>query len=109
MHELSITRNILEIVAEHAHGATVTRVVLEIGKLSAVLPHALRFCFELCRKDTVADGAELVIIETPGLARCRNCEADVKLDQPFGQCGCGSTDLEWMAGEELKVKEIEVT
>jgi hydrogenase nickel incorporation protein HypA/HybF len=109
VHELGVTQNILEIVAEHARGATVTRVVLEIGKLSAVLPDAVRFCFELCRQGTVADAADLEIIETPGLARCRECAADVQLDRPFGQCGCGSTDLEWLAGEELKVKEIEVT
>lgn len=108
MHELGITQNILEIVSDHARGATVTRVVLEIGKLSAVLPDAVRFCFELCSQGTEAERAELEIIQTPGLARCRECGAEVKLEQPFGRCDCGSTDLEWLAGEELKVKEIEV-
>jgi hydrogenase nickel incorporation protein HypA/HybF len=109
MHELGIVQEILAVVAEHSKGAKVTRVVLEIGKLSAVLPDAVRFCFDLCSQDTVADGARLEILEPPGQAHCRNCGALVVLDKPFGRCMCGSTDLEWLAGDELKIKELEVT
>ena len=50
----------------------------------------------------------LVIIETPGRARCRDCGGDVQLDRPFGRCECSSTDLEWLSGEELIIKEFEV-
>jgi hydrogenase nickel incorporation protein HypA/HybF len=32
----------------------------------------------------------------------------VTLERPFGRCGCGCTDLEWLSGEELKIKEMEV-
>lgn len=108
MHELGITEEILAIVVEHSKGAAVRRVVLEIGKLSAVLPDALRFCFELCSAGTVAEGASLEIIETPGRARCRACGGDVLLERPFGRCDCGCSDLEWLTGEELKIKEMEV-
>ncbi len=86
----------------------VTRVVLEIGKLSAILPDAVRFCFDLCTEGTVVEGATLEIIEVPGLARCRDCGRDVTLERPFGRCECGSTDLDWLSGDELKVKEFEV-
>jgi hydrogenase nickel incorporation protein HypA/HybF len=108
MHELGITQEILDIVAEQCRGAKVRRVVLEIGKLSAVLPDAVRFCFDLCSEGTAAEGAELEIIETPGRARCRACGAEVLLEKPFGRCGCGGSDLEWLAGEELKIKALEV-
>jgi hydrogenase nickel incorporation protein HypA/HybF len=108
MHELGIVQEVLAIVSEHSKGAKVTRVVLEIGKLSAVLPDAVRFCFDLCSQDTVAAGAHLEILETPGQACCRVCGATVLLEQPFGRCACGSSDLEWLSGEELKVKEMEV-
>jgi hydrogenase nickel incorporation protein HypA/HybF len=109
MHELGIVQEIIALVTERAEGAKVTRVVLEIGKLTAVLPDAVRFCFDLCSEGTAAEGAVLEIIETPGRARCRACGAGVTLDRPFGRCACGGSDLEWLAGEELKVKEIEVT
>jgi len=108
MHELGIAQEIVALVSEHAHGARVTRVVLEIGKLAAVLPDAVRFCFDLCGEGTVVEGASLDIIETPGRARCRACGGDVRLDRPFARCGCGSTELDWLSGEELKVKEFEV-
>jgi hydrogenase nickel incorporation protein HypA/HybF len=108
MHELGITQEILEVVTAHSKGATVRRVVLEIGKLSAVLPDSLRFCFELCSEGTVAEGAILDIIETPGTARCRQCGAEVMLQRPFGRCECGCSDLEWLTGEELRIKEMEV-
>jgi hydrogenase nickel incorporation protein HypA/HybF len=108
MHELGITQEILAVVSERSEGARVRRVVLEIGKLTAILPDALRFCFEVCSAGTVAEGAELEIDELPGRARCRQCGAEVQLDQPFGRCACGSSDLDWLSGEELRIKEMEV-
>ena len=108
MHELGITEEIVALVVEHARGARVIAVVLEIGKLTAVLPEAVRFCFELCSAGTVLEGARLEIIETPGRARCRACGTEVVLERPFGFCDCGGTDLEWLSGEELRVKEMEV-
>jgi len=108
MHELGITQEIVAIVTERARGARVTRVVLRIGKLSAVLPDAVRFAFELCTEGTTLEGATLDIIETPGRARCRACGGDVVLDRPFGVCACGGSDLDWLAGEELLIQEMEV-
>lgn len=57
VHELGITRGIVELVAERAAGARVNVVRLEIGKLSAVMPDAIRFCFDLCAQGTALDGA----------------------------------------------------
>ena len=108
MHELGITQEIIALVSEHSRGRKVTCVVLEIGKLSAILPDAVRFCFDLCSEGTAAEGARLEIIEIPGRARCRACAGEVELDRPFGRCACGGTDLEWLSGEELRIKELEV-
>ena len=108
MHELGVVEEVLAIVAEASGGARVTRIVLEIGKLSMVLPDAVRFCFDLASAGTVAAGAELAIVETPGLGRCRACSATVALERPFGRCACGETDLEWLSGDELRVKHVEL-
>lgn len=109
MHELGLTQRVVEVVCEHAGGAKVTRVVLEIGKLSAVLPDAVRFAWDLCTAGTPAEGADLVILEPPGLARCRACATEFALERPFGVCTCGSSDLEWLSGEQLSIKELETT
>ena len=108
VHELGITQEIIDIVTEHADGARVKRVVLQIGKLTAVMPSAIEFCFDLCSADTVLNGAKLEIVEIPGTARCRTCAAETVFEQPFGQCQCGGTDLEWLAGMELKIQELEL-
>jgi hydrogenase nickel incorporation protein HypA/HybF len=108
MHELGITQNIVAIVTEHAKGMKVQKVVLEIGKLSAIMPEAIKFCFDICSKDTVLENAILEIIEIPGLAKCRQCGAEIALDKPFGICTCGSVQLDLITGEELKIKEIEI-
>ena len=67
----------------------------------------LLLCFDVCAKGTVVEGAQLEILEIAGLAICRQCRAEVVLQQLFGRCACGSNDLEQIAGSELKVKEME--
>jgi hydrogenase nickel incorporation protein HypA/HybF len=108
MHELGIAQEIIAIVAEHAGAAKVTRVVLEIGRHALILPDSIRFCFELCSEGTVAQGARLEIREVPGRALCRDCGEEVALEVPFGLCDCGSADLQWLSGDEIKVKEMEI-
>jgi hydrogenase nickel incorporation protein HypA/HybF len=66
LHELSITRNVVAIVSERAEGQRVTRVRLEIGRLSAVVPDSIRFCFDICAQGTPLEGAELEILESAG-------------------------------------------
>lgn len=108
MHELGISQQIVEAATEKSGGRRVTRIVLEIGKLSGVLPDAIRFCFGECTAGTAAEGAKLEIIELPGLARCLDCSKEIPLDRPFGRCACGNSFLDWISGDELKLKEMEV-
>ena len=108
MHELGITQNIIAIVTENAKGKKVQRVLLEIGKLSAIMPESIKFCFDICAQDTILEGAILEILEIPGMAKCRQCGTTFGIDKPFGICECGSIKLDIITGEELKIKEIEV-
>jgi hydrogenase nickel incorporation protein HypA/HybF len=108
MHELGIAQQIVELACEGAPGARVVRIVVAVGKLSLVMPDALRFCFDLATEDTPAAGATLEIVEVPGTARCRACTATLPLERPFGRCECASTDLEWTSGEELELRTVEV-
>jgi hydrogenase nickel incorporation protein HypA/HybF len=108
MHELSITRSVVAIVSERAAGQRVTRVRLQIGCLSAVLPDAIRFCFEICAAGTPAAGAALEIDEIPGRGRCEACAQDVPLQALVGRCpSCGTANLTLIAGQELNIKEME--
>ena len=108
MHELGITHNVVAIVSEHARGGRVKRVALEIGKLSAISPDAIRFCFDICVADTLLEGAELTITEVQGRGRCGACGEELPLEQLFGICSCGSRQIQCIAGQEMKIKEMEL-
>lgn len=108
MHELGITQNIISIVSQHAKGARVKRVSLEIGKLSAVVPDAIRFCFDVCAEGTELENAELEIIEIAGRLRCQECQLITETNQVYGPCECGSWNTKPIAGQELRVKEMEL-
>jgi hydrogenase nickel incorporation protein HypA/HybF len=100
--------SIVDAVIERVGDAQVVRVRLEIGKLSGVVPDALRFCFELATAETPLAGAALEIIEIPGRARCMQCLADVELEDQIALCVCGSANLDFVSGQELKIKDVEV-
>jgi hydrogenase nickel incorporation protein HypA/HybF len=109
MHELSITRSVVAIVTEQAAGQRVTRVRLEIGRLSAVMPDAIRFCFDICAAGTPVAGAVLEIDELPGRASCIECDGEVLLDALVGRCPrCGTANLRLTGGQELNIREMEV-
>jgi hydrogenase nickel incorporation protein HypA/HybF len=108
MHELAITESLVAAVAERVSAARVTRVHLQVGRLAGIVPHALRFCFEICARGTSLEGAALEIDEIDARARCRACGAEIRMVTFLDECGCGSVDLMLLAGEELRIKEVEV-
>ena len=108
MHELGLASSIVDACAGRAGNARVCRVTLEIGRLTCVMPDALRFCFELCTEGTALAGARLEIVEIGRRARCRSCGDELEPDDFATACGCGSHDLQWLAGEELRIKEMEL-
>ena len=110
MHELAISEAIVSEVCACVGTGSVVRVVLEIGQLAAVMPDAVRFCFEVAARGTMVEGAALEIVEVPGVGRCRRCEGRVALeDCHVGVCaGCGGLDLDVIGGRELRIKCVEV-
>jgi len=108
VHEMAITQSVVEQICERMGDASVRRVCLEIGTLSGVVPDAVRFCFDLVAEGTTLEGASLEIVHTMGKARCRDCGAEFALADLLMLCACGSANRELLAGEELKIREVEV-
>jgi hydrogenase nickel incorporation protein HypA/HybF len=108
MHELAITQNIVAIVAEAAKGRRVTRVTLEVGKLSGVMSDAIAFCFEVVAQGTSLEGASLEIREIDGRARCETCGLEFEAESLFSPSPCGSHRSKRIRGEELIVKSMEM-
>ena len=115
MHEMSLAEGVLGVIEDTlaAQPAGVREVVrsvrLEIGRLAAVELEALRFSFDVVKQGTVADGATLEVIEVPGAAWCMQCCTTVAIAQRGDPCpDCGSYQLQVTAGDELRVKDIEL-
>ncbi len=108
MHELSIAQSIVEMVGGRAGDARVHRLTLVIGRLSGVMPDALRFCFDICTEGTVLEGATLEMIEPPGRGRCPDCGQEQEMQSFFEVCVCGYAGLDCIAGDELRIKEMEM-
>lgn len=109
MHELSLTRNVVSMVAERAGGRAVTCVKLRIGRLAGVSVEAVRFCFDVCAQGTSVERARLVIEEPEGKGECPACGRVVGMDSLVGSCSCEEKALlRVVAGEELLVESIEM-
>ncbi|KWV58130.1 hydrogenase nickel incorporation protein HypA [Bradyrhizobium macuxiense] len=112
MHEMALCEGIIEIVEEEARRRSFSKVktvCLEIGALSHVAPEAMKFSFAAVAARTIADGAVLEIVEQPGLAWCMACSTSVAIARRYEPCPCcGSYQLQVTAGEEMRVKELEI-
>lgn len=113
MHEMGIAMQIVEIttasIPDDMENAQVERVNLRVGKMAAVVPESLRFCFEIVSKDTPLDGAELAIEEIPVVARCRKCNLEWTVTGPVFTCKkCKSGSVDIISGQELDITSIEV-
>ena len=111
MHELSIAQSLLTIVQDESkkHGVTkVTLVHVRIGTLSAIVPDALTFAFNVISEKTVADNALLDIEVVPAKGQCQHCNIDFEVNNSFFLCPvCGEFASEIIYGKELEITHIE--
>ena len=108
MHELAITQSVVETVTVRSGDAPVAGVRLRVGRLSGVVPEAVRFCFELVTEGTPLEGAVLDIEQPEGRGRCRLCGEEFGLPDLILLCPCGSADVEVIAGREMAVASVEI-
>ncbi|MBI5006189.1 MAG: hydrogenase maturation nickel metallochaperone HypA [Nitrosomonadales bacterium] len=112
MHEMSLAEGVLQIIEDSAKAQNFRRVKtvwLEIGQLAGVEVEAMRFCFDAVMRDSVAQGAKLEIVATPGQAWCMDCAATVQVQALYDICPqCGGARLQVTGGNEMRVKELEV-
>lgn len=112
MHELTLCRNILQIIEEHATRDSfdrVKRVCLDVGILAAIEPEAMYFGFDVASRGTIAEGARLEISTVAAKGHCPACKARVSIDHIEGGCPhCGSRQLCIEGGDEMRIRKLEV-
>lgn len=112
MHEFSLAEEIVEIIRKSASKSgkqKVSKVVLEIGKLSGVEEHALDAALEIILPEAGLDNTIIEKTIVPGRAKCLDCQNDYKLDDLFSLCpNCNSYHKEILSGKEFIILSIEV-
>lgn len=112
MHELSIASSIMGIVLESLPAKNEKRVKIvriKVGKLVAVVPDSLEFCFEAITTGTPLEGAKLQIEHSEIALQCRDCGKESKVVSLNFYCPyCNSKEIEIVSGNELYVSAIEI-
>lgn len=109
---MSLCEGVLQIIEEEAKSQNfhkVKRVILDVGVLSGVEIHALKFSFEVVMRGSVAENAVLEINELEAQAWCMQCAEVVTVKQRYDACPkCKSYQLQISSGDEMRIKELEV-
>jgi len=112
MHEMAITRSMLNLVLEETAKSSsnrVTMINIVLGEMSGVVDRCVQFYFDFMSRDTPAEGAELNFRKVANQAKCRKCGNVFSPRDIFWSCDkCGSMEIEITAGNELYVESIEV-
>jgi hydrogenase nickel incorporation protein HypA/HybF len=112
MHEMSLAMSLIEQVERCLAGfspqARVVRITLEVGRLRAVVPDAMRFSFQVVSEGTAAEGAELVLEDVPVRVRCEACDKEWNLEGILFSCPDCGAPVRTLSGRELVLRSIEV-
>lgn len=110
MHELAITESLIAAAEAEArrHAARrIAKVKLKVGEFTGVAPEALQFCFEVARRGTLAEGAELEIEFVPLRKRCPACAKISDGGFEF-RCPVCRAAVEVLSGRELQIEYLEL-
>jgi hydrogenase nickel incorporation protein HypA/HybF len=112
MHEVSLIESVVALVEDERRKQEFSRVRvirLAVGVLGHAEPAALRFCFDVVTRGTIAGGARLEIEQVLGEGWCPSCRQTVSLHERFAACPvCGAAQVTMTAGGELRLSELEV-
>ncbi len=113
MHEVSIAQSILDIIlkeCEKINCKKINSVTIRVGRASGVVVDSLVFAFDIIKKDTIAEKAELLCEEVPLTAICVNCNKDFISDEEYIlNCPyCGKSEFKVIGGRELDILEMDV-
>lgn len=112
MHEMSLMGGVFEVIEQTISQHNVKKVIqvkLKVGELTNAEPDALQMAFEAYSKDTIAEGAELIIERVGVIARCSNCQKEFSVKSMFFLCpNCENSNIKIICGEELLLESLEV-
>lgn len=112
MHEMSLMGGVFAVIEQTLAQHEITRVLqvkLKVGELTNAEPEALSMAFEAYSKETVCEGAELIVERVPVRGRCKNCREEFTVLNTLFLCPkCRNSGIDVIQGEELLLESLEV-
>jgi hydrogenase nickel insertion protein HypA len=115
MHELAVTKSILQIVldqAEQSQAKEVLKIQLLIGEMRNLEEEWIQRYFDYISKGTMAQNAVIKVTKVPVLFECKQCghqfSADVHAEEKILCPACSGFDYDLIAGRELLIENVEV-
>jgi hydrogenase nickel incorporation protein HypA/HybF len=113
MHELSVALSLLDVISEtlirdaDVH-ARATKVTVEVGALSGVVPDALRTAFTSAVAGGDLDGCAIELVPVAVALSCEPCGAEMpaRAANDLRCAGCGTPSELIVRGRELDVTAI---
>ncbi len=112
MHELGIVFYIIDDVKEAAANAgatSVTRVTLDLGEVSGVVPEFLQDAWKWAvKREPLMENATLEVEDIAAVTLCESCGAEYGTVEHGKTCPvCGSEATHLLRGREVMIREIE--
>ena len=115
MHEMSLVRNIVQIVkeeAEAAHASRITAVHLVVGEGRDIVEHLVQSMFQFLARGTVAENAKVILHHVPYMVKCNQCQTQFHLEIPRPETricpNCkANNDYTLVSGQEFYISRIE--
>ena len=113
MHELPITEQIIKIALKHAEDAKASKIeqiILVVGEQSGFIGDSIQMYFDVIARNTLCEGAELLIKPVKSKLKCRACGV-LFLRKPFSfQCTeCGGDGEPTEIGKEFYIESVTVS
>lgn len=115
MHELAVTKSILQLVldeTEKNHAHEVLKIQLAIGAMRNLEEEWIQRYFNYISEDTIAKNAVIKVRKIPVLFHCNLCQqdftADVHLEKKILCPHCQGFEYDLVHGRELIIENIEV-
>ncbi|MBN1157102.1 hydrogenase maturation nickel metallochaperone HypA [Candidatus Woesearchaeota archaeon] len=112
MHELSITKKLIEMIEKEAKQnkiKTITSVTVELGSLTSYKKEPLSFYFDALKKESaLIKKTKLIVNEIKGRLKCESCGEESTIEEPYMIfCPeCESYNVGIVKGKDFKILNI---
>lgn len=111
MHEFSLIQEAMRLLEKSAaenNIRDIQKIKIVVGKLVAVLPDSMQFCFDALAKEPPFVNARLEIEEIEARGKCKDCGSEFVIDHYRFSCqDCGSLGVVTVSGNQFYVDYYE--